>query len=65
METNKNYGAAECGDCNECNKCDEKATRNEINNAYSVAVPKKSGEGMLLCQQYARSAQVHNYLLLY
>ena len=51
METNKNYGAAECGDCNECNKCDEKATRNEINNAYSVAVPKKSGEGMLLSHE--------------
>lgn len=48
METNKNIGAAECGDCNTCNKCDEKATRNEINNAFSVAVPKKSGEGVLL-----------------
>ena len=24
METNKNIGAAECGDCNSCGKCDEK-----------------------------------------
>jgi len=48
MKTNKNIGAAECGDCNSCNKCDEKATRNEVNNAYSVAVPKKAGEGVLL-----------------
>ncbi len=48
METNKNIGAAECGDCNTCNMCDEKATRNEINNAFSVAVPKKSGEGVFL-----------------
>ena len=47
-ETNKNIGAAECGDCNTCGKCNEKDTRNELRNAYSVAEPSIAGEGALL-----------------
>lgn len=31
METNKNIGAAECGDCNSCGKCDELEKAQEMN----------------------------------
>ncbi len=48
----------ECGNCSTCGKCDnkndkmekknEKDTRSELNDAYSVAVPKMSGNGARL-----------------
>lgn len=37
METNKNYGAAECGDCNTCGKCDDMNETQSFDEAVRAA----------------------------
>lgn len=37
METNKNYGAAECGDCNTCGKCNDMNQSNKFDEAVKEA----------------------------
>lgn len=62
METNKNIGAAECGDCNTCGKCDELEQAQEMqgfNNAVlaAAAIERDSFEKNLSRQRRATLAQ--------